>query len=166
QSTEKGAVTVKNPWLAEGGRALEKLLFAPEDVRSFDRPTSSWFPSGLARAPFRWKYLDQLYDMEFVAGFVGVRQDAANMSVRPEIGWAVLDGAGRKATVAARIRERGAEVQQATRRAQERAQQWTRRGMCPRCEFWRYLQEGDAAVCCGGALVNLEQREHAGQRNR
>ena len=49
------------------------------------------FPSGLARAPFRWHYLRQIFEMEFLAGFVGVRQDADTLALRPEIGWAVRE---------------------------------------------------------------------------
>ena len=44
----------------------------------------------------------------------------------------------------------------------KRAQEWTRRGMCPRCEYWQYLFPGDAAVHCGVPLVHVEDR--AGSR--
>src|SRR5262245_15247960 len=43
--------------------------------------------------------------------------------------------------------------------AQRRLQQWVRRGMCPRCEFWQYLFEGDVAEHCGVPLVRLEERD-------
>ncbi|MBK9072370.1 MAG: DUF4419 domain-containing protein [Myxococcales bacterium] len=48
-------------------------------------------PSGLSVAPFTWEYLGAKYPMELVAGFVGVTQDAQNLSVRSAIGWAVRD---------------------------------------------------------------------------
>lgn len=46
-------------------------------------------PSGLARVPFLWKYLQQEYRMEFLGGFSGVVQDPRTLALRPEIGWAV-----------------------------------------------------------------------------
>ena len=51
----------------------------------------SSFPSGLAKAPFVWKYLDRNYPMEFLGGFVGVKQDRHSLFLRPEIGWVVRE---------------------------------------------------------------------------
>jgi hypothetical protein len=85
-----------NPWLAEGGEKLQLLLSPQEDE---DRqgfgygPTTECFPSGLARAPFHWQYLDRSIEMEFLGGFIGVRQDSATLELRPEIGWAVREQA-------------------------------------------------------------------------
>jgi len=53
-------------------------------------PAPEHFPTGLAIAPFTWKYLGQELPMELVAGFAGVSQDEAG-AVRPAIGWAVRD---------------------------------------------------------------------------
>lgn len=50
----------------------------------------SSFPSGLAIAPFTWKYLGTSIPMEFVAGFAGISQDD-ELAVRPAIGWAVRE---------------------------------------------------------------------------
>lgn len=56
--------------------------------------TSKCFPTGLSQAPFRWAVLGpeprRQYEMEFVGGFVGVRQSPANLTLRPEVGWAVI----------------------------------------------------------------------------
>jgi 5-aminopentanamidase len=52
-------------------------------------PSLGDFPSGLARAPFVWKYRVQRFEMEFLGGFVGVRQDPATLTLRPDIGWAI-----------------------------------------------------------------------------
>jgi hypothetical protein len=49
------------------------------------------FPSLPARAPFRWKYYGETYEMELIGGLLGVRQDADTLCLRPEIGWAVRD---------------------------------------------------------------------------
>jgi len=93
--------TRRNEWLLKRGRARASVLFpSPEDAHSrclVLGPTTDAFPSGLSRAPFRWEYLLESYEMEFLGGFVGVRQDTATLALRPEIGWAV-----RSATEAAR----------------------------------------------------------------
>ena len=60
---------------------------------NLDGPSLAALPSGLSKAPFRWEYLDRSFDMEFLAGFVGVSQDRETLAVKPEIGWAVRDGA-------------------------------------------------------------------------
>jgi len=51
--------------------------------------TTDTLPSSLSRVPFKWKYLDQEFNMAFVAGFIGIVQDKQDMSIRPEIGWGV-----------------------------------------------------------------------------
>jgi hypothetical protein len=90
---EQGQPTRPNPWLTEGGAKLERLLAGAWDPKAFDRgsPSPGAFPSGLARAPFVWEYLEQRFDMEFLGGFVGVAQDPATLTLRPEIGWAVRE---------------------------------------------------------------------------
>jgi hypothetical protein len=88
---QQGNPTEKNPWLAEAGTKLKLLLAGEWDQERFDLggPSPGAFPSGLARAPFIWKYLEQEFDMEFLGGFVGVAQDPATLALRPEIGWAI-----------------------------------------------------------------------------
>jgi hypothetical protein len=54
-------------------------------------PRLSDLPSGLSKAPFRWDYLKQSFDMEFLGGFVGLSQDKETLAVKPEIGWAVRE---------------------------------------------------------------------------
>ncbi len=63
-------------------------------------PSRDDFPSLPAKAPFLWQYLGTPFDMEFIGGLVGVRQDAETLCLRPEVGWAVRPagataGAGR-----------------------------------------------------------------------
>jgi hypothetical protein len=50
-------------------------------------------PTGLAKAPFEWKYLDSKYQMEFLGGFVGVRQDPIDLCMQPEIAWVIREAA-------------------------------------------------------------------------
>ena len=87
-----GHVSRKNPWLAQGGEALKELLFpskSRDPARFGHGLTTDTLPSGLVRAPFVWKHYFSSYEMEFLGGFVGVRQDADTLRLRPEIGWAV-----------------------------------------------------------------------------
>jgi len=91
---QTGQATHRNPWLARGGKELEELLYPPakRDPHRFGHgPTTEAFPAGLARAPFLWNYYDHPYPMEFLGGFVGVRQDADTLRLQPEIGWAVRE---------------------------------------------------------------------------
>jgi Domain of unknown function (DUF4419) len=48
-------------------------------------------PSGLAKAPFNWQHLGNKYPMNFLGGFVGVRQNPIDLCLRPEIGWAIQE---------------------------------------------------------------------------
>jgi hypothetical protein len=91
---KQGKATEINPWLAEGGAKLKRLLSGEWDQGRLDRgcPSPSAFPSGLSQAPFVWNYRGQRFDMEFLGGFVGVAQDAATLALRPEIGWAIRQG--------------------------------------------------------------------------
>jgi hypothetical protein len=76
-----------------GGRGIEQMLYPGEGrLRGFAAgPTIESLPGGLSNAPFRWRYLDKTFDMEFLGGFVGVGQDEETLAVRPEIGWAVRE---------------------------------------------------------------------------
>jgi hypothetical protein len=49
------------------------------------------FPSLPSKAPFKWNYLGNVYEMEFVAGLIGVSQEPESLCLRPEIGWVVLE---------------------------------------------------------------------------
>lgn len=160
KDSETGYATKRNYWLAAGGTRLQKLLYPPEKKDWSGGPTTDCFPSGLAKAPFRWQYSDTAYEMEFLAGFVGVRQDAKTLALRPEIGWAVHEPSRREAILAARISERGRLSEQHARLANERARAWNRKGMCPTCKTWIYLYtDEENPVHCGTRLVNLATRE-------
>jgi len=68
---------IRNPWLGS--------------TRNDDGPRRSDFPCLPSKAPFKWFYLDETFDMSFVGGLIGMRQDEETLFLRPEIGWAVLD---------------------------------------------------------------------------
>jgi len=48
-------------------------------------------PSALSSVPFKWEYYTDIFDMSFIAGFVGITQNKETKAVRPKIGWAVMD---------------------------------------------------------------------------
>lgn len=94
KDSETGLPTTRNVWLESSGKVLQGLLYPPRgsDPHAFGHgPTTEQFPSGLAKAPFVWKYLLDSYEMEFLGGFVGVRQDAETGCLSPEIGWAIRE---------------------------------------------------------------------------
>ncbi len=88
-----GLATVKNSWISQGGTDLDRLMQGqwgdPESHHSNPLPTD--FPSSLAKVPFAWNYFAETFDMELLAGFVGVAQDETTLALRPEIGWAVRE---------------------------------------------------------------------------
>jgi hypothetical protein len=43
------------------------------------------------KADFYWIYQGLEFQMEFLAGFVGVKQDKETLELRPETGWAIRD---------------------------------------------------------------------------
>jgi hypothetical protein len=67
----------RNPWLGA--------------TRSRGGPGRDQFPGAPAKVPFLWRYFEQTFDMEFIGGLIGIRQDAHTFSLRPEIGWAVRE---------------------------------------------------------------------------
>ncbi|MEZ6129391.1 MAG: DUF4419 domain-containing protein [Planctomycetaceae bacterium] len=101
--------TLRSPWLSDQN-ALSEMLHPDRTVRQlagerYKGLAASLLPSGLSRVPFQWR--DQSPDgatirerpMEFLAGFVGIRQDRQSMCLRPEIGWAVKRASGRNTMV-------------------------------------------------------------------
>lgn len=48
------------------------------------------YPIGLSSVPFEWEYFSTVYNMNFVGGVIGVSQ-AEDLTLRPEIGWAVAE---------------------------------------------------------------------------
>jgi hypothetical protein len=88
-------ITQQNQWLAAGGSDLQALLYSDEQssdpFQFFFGLTTELFPSGLAKAPFCWRFYETSYNMEFLGGFVGVRQDPNTLFLRPEIGWVIRE---------------------------------------------------------------------------
>lgn len=55
------------------------------------RVKTSDLPLGLSSAPMKWKYIGQVFNMEFIAGFTSIAQDIDTLALRPNIGWAVRE---------------------------------------------------------------------------
>jgi hypothetical protein len=53
--------------------------------------TTKDFTSGLSKADFYWIYYGVPYQMEFYAGFLGIKEDSSSHTLRPQIGWAIRD---------------------------------------------------------------------------
>ncbi|AXT54621.1 DUF4419 domain-containing protein [Aquimarina sp. AD1] len=47
------------------------------------------FPSGLSIVPFKWNYIDKEFDMNFVSGFMGIKESELNNSLNTDINWIV-----------------------------------------------------------------------------
>ncbi|MBN1969834.1 MAG: DUF4419 domain-containing protein [Candidatus Delongbacteria bacterium] len=52
---------------------------------------SDSFSKGISKATFYWWYFGKIFQMEFLAGFIGATQDINDLAIRPEIGWAIRD---------------------------------------------------------------------------
>jgi hypothetical protein len=102
-----GAATQRNRWLAgdpdieallapngEGSRRYRRSL---KDPRTGHGLFDSQLPTGISTAPFVWEFrlpdgaMLRSCEMEFLAGFVGISEDAQTLCLRPEIGWAVRE---------------------------------------------------------------------------
>jgi Domain of unknown function (DUF4419) len=92
-NTEK--YTKQHHYLATVDRETPTGGYSPENINfgQFSKNTTTigtnLFPSGLAKSPFIWKYHGIKSKMEFLGGFIGVKQDPLNLFLRPEIGWIV-----------------------------------------------------------------------------
>jgi hypothetical protein len=64
----------------------------PRPMRSYG-VTPSTFPSGLSSVPVRIKFQNRpdILDVDLVAGFLAVRQDALRGALSPVIGWSVTE---------------------------------------------------------------------------
>ncbi len=89
QNRETKAYTSRNPYVYSWSTAMDD-----RDGWMGGGPKTNSFPLGLSKVPFEWSFphLNLTFDMEFLGGFVGVAQDSQTLALRPEIGWAVLEG--------------------------------------------------------------------------
>ncbi|MGO8673187.1 MAG: DUF4419 domain-containing protein [Capsulimonadaceae bacterium] len=88
ESTVSGHVVNLFPYLVD---RTGVLVQSPHLGARVSGPSLDEFPTGLSSAPFTWDNGSRTFEMEFVAGFVGVAQDEETLTLRPHIGWAVRD---------------------------------------------------------------------------
>lgn len=81
-----GWITKFFPYVPQGEKFRKR-----EDLNSWLKPDE--FPKGIAKADFYWVFPVEgiTYQMQFMAGFMGVKFDRATNTLRPEIGWAIRD---------------------------------------------------------------------------
>jgi hypothetical protein len=92
ENWETNTYISQNPYVNSWSTAMGDM--DDMDGRIGRGPTTNSFPVGLSKVPFKWEFpLENLvFDMEFIGGFVGVSQEQQTLAVRPELGWAVLEG--------------------------------------------------------------------------
>ena len=84
-----GSETFRNPYLEDWNESKNTLPFY--------RMTTDMFPRGIVSTPFKWEYFGKEIPMHFYAGFMAVSQDPNLLSVRPVVGWAVVDDEKKRA---------------------------------------------------------------------
>jgi len=108
---QDGWATRRNPWLS-GARDVAELLEPQRAIRAAGSAGNTSpdpdpgvvrdgeVPGGLSKAPFVWVQRDAAgellhrWEMELIAGFIGVAQNPETLALRPEIGWAVRERHG------------------------------------------------------------------------
>ena len=80
------------PYINRDEKLLVSNPFIDKEPEEFgDGLCTNEFPNGLSKASFIWDYNFQNYEMEFLSGFIGIRQDRKTLTLRPEIGWLVRE---------------------------------------------------------------------------
>ncbi|KFF04636.1 DUF4419 domain-containing protein [Flavobacterium reichenbachii] len=80
------------PYVTDGEQKMIKNPYIDREPEKFmEGLQTNQFNNGLSKAGFIWNYLGNKYEMEFLAGFVGIKQDKKSLTLRPEIGWLVKD---------------------------------------------------------------------------
>ena len=95
KNRESGHATQRNGWLTSDDDGLRDLLHPSKRAggpRFCFGPRTEMIPAGLSAVPFVWRFVGMSYEMEFLGGFVGVRQEAETLRLRPQIGWAIREG--------------------------------------------------------------------------
>ncbi len=88
----KGWVIKLFPYLNNTSDKIRKNEYIDSDpTGNFSGLKTNDFYNGISQADFVWNYNGMEFEMEFVAGFIGIVQDKSTLALRPEIGWAVKD---------------------------------------------------------------------------
>ena len=80
------------PYISDENKKMIKNPYIEREPKEFmEGLQTNQFNNGLSKAEFTWNYFGNKYEMEFLAGFVGIKQDKKTLTLRPEIGWLVKD---------------------------------------------------------------------------
>jgi hypothetical protein len=154
------------PYLNSGGSTLEQNSWINQPFARGQGPGLDSFPQFPAHTPFKWKYLGQDFEMEFVGGLLGVRQDQESLALRPEIGWAVLDKSQLNQFRDEQIRKERADMEE--RAARERESEIARkkhekeklvRHKLAKERLDRVWANATHCALCGGLLCNTPARK-------
>ncbi len=95
QSIHKKMVVEEDDYIMEYHTCKNASLFRnyQGEVESWEEPSFDandlW--KGTTSTPFIWKHLEETYQMELIAGFMGASQDKETFALKPEIAWAVRE---------------------------------------------------------------------------
>jgi hypothetical protein len=79
------------PYINDNNKVTINPYIDKEPKKHFEGLLTNQFNNGLSKADFIWNYYGTKYEMEFLAGFIGIKQDKKTLTLRPEIGWLVKD---------------------------------------------------------------------------
>jgi hypothetical protein len=95
QSVHKKMVVEEDGYIIEYHTCKNVSLFRnyQGEVESWEEPSfdANHLWKGTTSTPFIWKYLEETYQMELIAGFMGASQDKETFALKPEIAWAVRE---------------------------------------------------------------------------
>jgi hypothetical protein len=87
------------PYINDNNKMNINPFIDIEPKKHFEGLLTNQFNNGLSKANFIWNYYGTNYEMEFLAGFIGIKQDLNTLTLRPEIGWLVKDKKYKKKSV-------------------------------------------------------------------
>lgn len=80
------------PYINLENKEMIKNPYIDREPKEFmEGLTTNQFNNGLSRVNFIWNYFGNKYQMQFLAGFIGIKQDKKTLTLRPEIGWVVKE---------------------------------------------------------------------------
>lgn len=80
------------PYISEGNSKMVKNPYIDREPKEFmEGLETNEFNNGLSKAYFIWNYFGSKYEMELLAGFIGIKQDKKTLTLKPEIGWLVKE---------------------------------------------------------------------------
>lgn len=77
-------------FIGKGSKLIKVLVQNPVfDVSSKFQLKLDDFSNGVSTVPFKWKYLNQELDMQFMSGFMGIKEDTPTHTLSTDIHWVI-----------------------------------------------------------------------------